>query len=142
MTNPLPKVLFVCDGVADRAKMAEALLRKATVDSFEIYSAGIESPPLSAWSVKVMQEMNIAMGSQIVDLNDYEAIQFDYVITICEAVNKLCVEFPRDAHNSHWQLADPASVRGTDEQIYMAYQQARDALSVKIEAWLQSVAAH
>lgn len=138
MTKPHTptRVLFVCDGNADRAQMAEGLLKSLAGHRYDIYSAGIDSSPISQWAIWVMREINIDIDEHpAMDLNDYEEIQFQHVITLCEQADNICLNFPRDAHVTHWQLDDPASVHGTDEQMLAAYRQARDALAVRIEAW-------
>lgn len=134
------RVLFICDGNADTAQMAEGLLKSLADPRFEIYSAGINSRPISNSAMQVMREINIDIaGHPAMDLNDYEELQFHHVITLCEQADNSCLNFPRDGHVTHWQLADPSAVQGTDEQVLEAYRQARDALAVRVVAWLESV---
>lgn len=138
MANVKPNVLFVCDGPADRAQMAEALLRDVSGNTFEIYSAGIESPPTSHQTIKVIEELGIPFNSQSTfELNDFEELQFDYVIAICDQVDNLCLRFPKDKQINHWQLNDPQDDQNSVEQTLENFRQARDALAVRITAWLK-----
>jgi len=57
---------------------------------------------LNPLASKVMQEIGIPVAGQHVNhINDYEAIQFDYVITLCDQARDSCLAFPRDIDNLH-----------------------------------------
>lgn len=136
-----PRVLFLSDGNAERAQMAAGLLAALAGTNFEIYSAGIDGPaPPSRMAIVAMREFNIAISTEpAADLKDYEDIQFDHVITLCDQADNNCLGFPRDGHVMHWQLADPANIESSEEQVLSAYRQARDALAVRVEAWYGSI---
>ena len=97
------RILFVSDGGSARSRMAEALLRGMGGDHFEVHSAGIEAQALNPLAVEAMHEIGIETGSGATQaLNDFEDLQFDYVISLCDEAKSACLSFPRDAHNLHW----------------------------------------
>ena len=79
------KVLFVCDGNADRSQMAEGFLKDMAGDRFDVNSAGIDPKPINTNAVKAMQEVNINISDhQSQHINDYLDERFDVVITLCD----------------------------------------------------------
>lgn len=139
MLQPI-RVLFLCDGNADRSLMAEGLLRSCGSERFEVHSAGVapETPTAPTdLAVAVMQEAGVDISQQRSKcLNDYEDLQFDYVVTFCEQTKSSCLAFPRDAHNEHWQCIDPGEVQGSDADQLAAFRQARDEISARLRSWL------
>jgi len=136
MHDPV-RVLFICDGNSARSQMAEGLLRTIGGKGYEVYSAGLEAEGLNPVAVKVMQEIDIDISSQkFHHINDFEDLQFDYVITLCDQVKDSCLAFPRDIVNLHWECADPTEAHGSEVEVIKAYNQARDNIKQLLEAWL------
>jgi len=139
MHTPI-RVLFVCDGGTARSRMAEALLRQQGGDRFEVHSAGVEAEALSPLAVEAMREIGITLDdSPTSALNDFEDMQFDYVISLCDEAKTACLAFPRDGHNLHWVCLDPGEVQGTAEQQHAAFRQARDNIKQMVNAWLKEL---
>lgn len=135
--HPPIRVLFLCDGNADRSQMAEGLLRHLEPERYAVYSAGIEAKPMAAMAVTVMQELGIDISQQRSSaLNDLEDIQFDYVVTLCEQVKSSCLAFPRDVHIEHWSCSDPDSGHGSEADRLAAFRQARDEIHTRLRTWL------
>lgn len=135
MHQPI-RVLFVCDGNAGRAQMAAGLLRVQGGARFAAHSAAIEPRPLEPLAVAVLQEVGIDIGEQPAkSLNDYEDLQFDYVVTLYEDEQPTCLDFSRDGHALYWRCPDPSEVAGPEAERLAAFRQARDALKVQVEAW-------
>ena len=131
MAHPL-RVLFVCDGSVARSQMAAGLLRHLGGNDFEVYSAGLEAAAPQPQAIAAMQEIGIDIASlPTPHIDDYEALQFDYVISLCEEAKESCLAFPRDRENLHWQCDVPNSA--------VAYGQVRDQLRRRIEQWLPTV---
>lgn len=133
------RVLFVCDGGADRSRMAAALLSNMGGERFEVHGAGIEMEPLNPLAVEAMREIGIILDdAPTPSLNEFEDMQFDYVITLCDEAKSACLAFPRDGHNLHWSCADPSIDLGNTEQQSEAFRQLRDALVQLVQRWLDS----
>lgn len=130
-------VLFVCDGNATRSRMAEGLLRALGGGGFEVYSAGLEPGTPHPQAIAALAETDIDItGRPIPHLDDYEDIQFDFVITLCEEARESCLAFPRDREILHWKCDDPTEVQGSAKAVLTAFRRARDQLREQIEAWL------
>lgn len=142
MHQPI-RVLFLCEGNADRSQMAEGLLRVEGGDRFEVHSAGIDPRPLDPLAVAAMQEVGIDIAGQpSKHLNDYEDMQFDYVVTLCEQVVGSCLDFARDGHSLHWQCSDPSDSPGSDADRLAAFRQAREEIKENLDAWLKTLPVH
>lgn len=117
--------------------MAEGLLRSLGNERFEAFSAGIDQAPLSALAVAAMLEIGIDIAQhRSKTLNEFEDVQFDYVVTLCEQAKSSCLAFPRDSHNEHWQCIDPALVKGSEAEQMAAFRQARDEIKALLLIWL------
>jgi len=123
--------------------MAEALLRGMGGGGFEVHSAGIEEEVLSPLAVEAMHEIGIEAGSGPTQaLNDFEDLQFDYVISLCDEVKSACLSFPRDAHNLHWSCPDPTLEEGTRDEQLAAFRRTREQLQQQLKDWLAEMEGH
>lgn len=137
MHQPI-RVLFLCEGNADRSQMAEGLLRARDDQRFEVHSAGVDPRPLDPLAVAAMQEIGIEISQQSSKhLNDYEDMQFDYVVTLCEQVVGSCLDFARDGHTLHWYCSDPSYSLGSDTERLAAFRKTRDEIKEHLEAWIE-----
>jgi arsenate reductase len=122
------KILLVCTGNSCRSQMAEAVLRKLAGE-YEITSAGTD-PELMVMpqTIEVMKEIGIALDDHYPkDVFDYAGQSFDYVITLCENARKSLPKFSgRVSKKLHLDFVDPASAKGTKEQILDEYREVRD----------------
>ena len=90
------KVLILCTGNSCRSHMAEALLRAAAGDLFEVYSAGSKPKgEVHPCAIKVIEELNISMaGHRSEHLDLYLNSGIDTVITVCGNADQACPSFP------------------------------------------------
>lgn len=125
MSNPLPKVAFVCVHNSCRSQIAEALGKLLASDIFESYSAGTETKPqINQDAVRLMKDlyhidMNATQYSKL--LSDIPPV--DIVITMGCHVN--CPYLPCQ-HREDWGLTDPTGK--SDEQ----FQEIIDTIHTKI----------
>ncbi|HEY6611717.1 MAG TPA: arsenate reductase ArsC [Pseudomonas sp.] len=139
MRQPI-RVLFLCEGNADRSQMAEGLLRAQGDQRFEVHSAGIDPRPLDPLAIAAMQEIGIDIAGQpSKHLNDYEEMQFDYVVTLCERVVGSCLDFARDGHSLRWYCIDPSDSPGSDADRLAAFRQAREEIQGHLDAWMKTL---
>ena len=139
MHHPI-RVLLLCEGNADRSQMAEGLLRARGDQRFEVHSAGIDPRPLDPLAVASMQEIGIDISQQpSKHLNDYEDMQFDYVVTLCEQVVGSCLDFARDGHTLHWYCSDPGDSHGSDAERLAAFCKALDEIKELLDSWIEAL---
>jgi arsenate reductase len=59
-------------------------------------------------------------------------MNFDFVITTCDAARETCPVFPGKARHLNWGFNDPAEVRGSETEILSAFRKVRDEIKSKI----------
>jgi arsenate reductase len=132
------RVLFLCTGNSARSQMAEAFLRKYGGERFEVYSAGLEPKGINPYTRRVLTEVGVDMaGQSSKDLSAYLGKQhFGYLITVCSNAETRCPTFPGVATRLYWPFDDPAAVEGDDEERLAAFRHVRDAIEMRVLAWL------
>lgn len=137
------KVLFVCVHNSARSQMAEAFLKQAAGDKFDVESAGLEPGKLNPVVVEVMKEIGIDISQNktksVFDFYE-QGKRYDYVITVCdESQSQKCPVFPGTAATTriHWAFDDPASSQGSREYKLEKTRQVRDKIKQRIGQWIK-----
>ncbi len=79
------KVLLLCYHNSARSQTAEGLLRSIYGDSYEVYSAGIETTRIDPRAIKAMEEIGIdTSGQRSKTSEEYAGLLFDVVATVCD----------------------------------------------------------
>ena len=127
------KVLFICTHNSARSQMAEGLLKSLYGKCFEVYSAGTKPTRVSPYAVKVMKEIGIDISNQrSKSIDEFEGIEFDYVITVCDSAKEECPFFPGKVV-IHKSFPDPSSYEGTEEEKLQFFRKVRDTIKDWIE---------
>ncbi len=128
------KVLFLCTENSCRSQMAEGLLRHLRGDKFEVFSAGTRPSAVNPAAIKVMAEIGIDIsGHRSKSVEEFQGMNFDFVITTCDAARETCPVFPGKARRLHWNFKDPAAVRGSEEEILSAFRKVRDEIKQRVQ---------
>ena len=133
------KVLFLCTGNSARSQMAEAFLRQAAGDRFDVYSAGLEPKGINPFTRAVMKEVGLDLnGQRSKDVTEYLGwVHFGYLMTVCGHAEKNCpTTFLGIAHREHWSFEDPAAFQGTEEETLAKFREVRDQIEQRIRSWL------
>jgi arsenate reductase len=137
------RVLFICIHNSARSQMAEAFLKRACGNDFEVQSAGFEPGKLNPIVVEAMQEVGIDIsGNATKAVWDFvkSGKTFSYVITVCDETNaERCPIFPGVTNRLHWSFTDPSSVSGTHEEKLAKTREVRDTIKSAIDAWCRDV---
>lgn len=137
------KILFLCTGNSCRSQMAEGWARYLKGDSIEPYSAGIETHGLNQNAIKVMSEAGVDISNHnSKPLDEVKDIDFDYVITVCDAANESCPMFPGKTKVIHVGFEDPPRLveeAGTEEQALDCYRRVRDEIKRFVETLPESL---
>jgi arsenate reductase len=118
------KILFMCTANSCRSVLSEALFNHLAPSGFAAVSSGsFPSGRLNPHAVQTLRAMGIATeGLYSKDSSAFADSPPDIVITVCDnAAGEACPVFFGPAIKSHWGLADPSDVEGTDEEIQAAF---------------------
>jgi arsenate reductase len=134
------KVLFLCVHNSARSQMAEAYLNQLAGEIFSAESAGLEPGTLNPFVVEAMQETGIDIsGKQTRSAFDLfrQGRMFQFVITVCDAASaERCPIFPGVTKRISWSFEDPASFKGTHEEILAQTRFVRDKIRSAIEVFI------
>ena len=109
--------------------MAEGYLRKFGNNKIEVYSAGIETHGVNPRAIQVMKEDGVDISRHTSNhVNEYQAIPFDVVITVCDNAKENCPYFPGKVQRFHYDFPDPAKATGTEEEIMNSFRITRDMI--------------
>lgn len=126
------KILFLCTGNSCRSQMAEGWTRHLKGDSFEVFSAGVETHGLNPRAVQVMAEAGVDIsGHRSKHLEEFRGIAFDYVVTVCDSAKERCPFFPAKIKVLHRSFDDPPALArnaATEEEALSHYRRVRDEI--------------
>lgn len=131
-------VLFLCTGNSCRSILGEAIFNHLAPAGWHAISAG--SKPTG----QVHPRSLSLLASEGITTEGYYSKSWenlpctpDIVISVCgNAAGETCPAYLGPVLRSHWGVADPAHVTGTDEEINAAFMTAYKTLRARIEAFL------
>lgn len=125
----MKNILVLCTGNSCRSQLAQGYLQTFAGDRAKVYSAGVETHGVNPKAVQVMKEDGIDISNHTSNhIDEYEKIDFDYVITVCDNAKERCPVFPTKAHKTHRNFSDPAKAVGTSEEILNEFRRVRDEI--------------
>lgn len=125
----MKKVLVLCTGNSCRSQIAEGYLRHFAKDKAEVYSAGVEIHGVNPKAIATMKEDGIDISSHSSNhVDEYAAIDFDYLITVCDNAKEQCPYFPSKAKKLHHNFPDPAKAIGNEVEIAAAFRNVRNEI--------------
>ena len=130
------KILFLCTGNSARSIFGEYLIRRTTAHRFESYSAGAEPVGrVNPFALQVLKDMfHIDAGdARSKGCEEFENVEFDFVITVCDRARETCPVWPGQPIIAHWGVQDPALAEGTDEEIYQQFKQVAQLIKRRID---------
>jgi protein-tyrosine-phosphatase len=131
------RVLFLCTENSARSQMAEALMRHLSQGRVEACSAGSHPSRLHPYAVRALAAIGIDISLQRPKhVDEFRGQFFDCVITLCDRVLEECPTFPGDPERVHWSFPNPATVEGTEEECYHAFEQTSLQLATRIRLLL------
>jgi protein-tyrosine-phosphatase len=135
-----PRVLFLCTGNSARSQIGEALLEHMSDGTIEAASAGSQPKPLHPNAVRVMRKRGIDISTnRTKHLDEFLAVRFDLVITLCDRVREVCPEFPAHPQLMHWSIPDPALEGSTKRASYPAFERTATELETRISFLLHQL---
>ncbi|MBL7719064.1 MAG: arsenate reductase ArsC [Flavipsychrobacter sp.] len=133
----MKKILVLCTGNSCRSQLAEGYLRHFAGGNVEVYSAGVETHGVNPRAIAIMAEDGLDIsGHTSNNVSEYQGIDFDYVITVCDNAKERCPYFPTRAQKFHHNFPDPAKATGTEEQIMQQFREVRDVIKEYCRAFV------
>lgn len=136
MIRPPYKVLVLCTGNSARSIIAEYLLREKGRGRFETWSAGAKPTgrvnPLAIWVLKEHFGLD-ASGARSKSWDEFKAVPFDIVMTVCDNAQEACPVFPGQPLMTHFGSPDPADAHGTEEERKRLFVQVANQIARRID---------
>jgi arsenate reductase len=89
-----------------------------------VFSAGsFPTGKVNPFAIQVLKDVyNIdASEARSKSWEEFEGVEFDFVITVCDSARESCPVWPGQPVVAHWSSPDPAAVEGSDEEKYRAF---------------------
>ena len=130
MAFGMKNILVLCTGNSCRSQIAHGYLSYFTnPESVTVYSAGIETHGVNPKAILIMQEDGLDISHHTSNnVEEYNNIAFDYVITVCDHAKERCPFFPTNAKLFHFNFTDPAKATGTDDEIMAEFRKVREQI--------------
>jgi len=125
----MKKILVLCTGNSCRSQLAEGYLRHFAGDRAEVYSAGVETHGVNPRAIATMKADGIDISGHTSNhVDEYQSIDFDYIITVCDHAKERCPYFPSKAQRFHHNFPDPAKATGTEAEIMAEFERVREQI--------------
>jgi arsenate reductase len=134
-------VLFLCTGNSARSIIAEALMNHPTIGGgrFRAFSAGSHPKgEVNPLALDLLHQQRLPTeGLRSKSWDEFavaDAPVMDFVFTVCDdAAAEQCPVWPGQPITAHWGVADPAAVRGSEQDQRRAFLDAFLILKRRIE---------
>lgn len=125
----MKKILVLCTGNSCRSQMAHGYLQQFGGDKVTVYSAGVETHGVNPMAVETMRKDGIDISNHTSNnILEYQHIDFDYVITVCDHAKERCPYFPSKAIKFHYNFPDPSKFIGTQEAVNNEFIRVREMI--------------
>lgn len=123
------KILVLCTGNSCRSQIAHGYLQHFAGDKAMVYSAGVETHGVNPKAITAMKEDGIDISNHTSNnVIEYQDIDFDFVITVCDNAKERCPYVPTKAQKFHYNFPDPAKAAGTEEEIKNEFTRVREMI--------------
>ena len=88
-----------------------------------------------------MDEVGVDISGQTSkSLRDYMGrVHFGYLITVCNEADERCpTTFPDIGQRLHWDIEDPATFVGSEDDRLAKFREVRDIVRKRVEDWVDS----
>lgn len=125
----MKKILVLCTGNSCRSQIAHGYLNYFANGKAQIFSAGVETHGVNPKAIATMKEDGIDISTHTSNnVEEYRAIDFDFVITVCDNAKERCPFFPGNAKKFHYNFPDPAKATGTADEINNSFRSTRQMI--------------
>jgi arsenate reductase len=132
------KILVLCTGNSCRSQIAHGYLQAFAGERAEVYSAGVETHGVNPKAIETMAEDGIDISDHTSNnITEYQGIDFDFVITVCDNARERCPFFPSQAQKFHHNFPDPAKATGSEEDVKLEFGRVRAQIKDYCEAFVE-----
>ena len=125
----MKKILVLCTGNSCRSQMAHGYLQHFGGNKVTVYSAGVETHGVNPKAIETMKNDGIDISHHTSNnVLEYQGIDFDFVITVCDNAKERCPYFPSKALTFHYNFPDPAKATGSNEDIRKEFERVRELI--------------
>jgi arsenate reductase len=128
----------MCTANSCRSVLSEALFNHLAPAGLEAVSSGsFPSGRLNPQAVHTLHTLGISTeGLYSKDSSAFADSPPDIVITVCDkAAGEACPVYFGPAIKSHWGLADPSDVHGTEQQVQAAFDSTVETIKTRFAAF-------
>ena len=142
MAEKTYNVLFVCTGNSARSILAEGLMNSLGAPCFRAWSAGSDpTGVVNPFALEALAALHIPTdGFRSKNWDEFarpDAPSLDFVFTVCDqAAGEMCPVWIGQPMTAHWGVADPAAVRGSDNEKRRRFRDTAVTLRRRIELML------
>lgn len=135
----MKKILVLCTGNSCRSQMAHGYLQHFGGNKVTVYSAGVETHGVNPKAIETMKNDGIDISRHTSNnVLEYQGIDFDFVITVCDNAKERCPYFPSKALTFHYNFPDPAKATGSNEEIRREFEQVRELIKNYCQEFISS----
>lgn len=135
----MKKILILCTGNSCRSQIAHGYFEHFT-DSHKVkvYSAGITTHGVNPKAIETMKADKIDISNHTSNnVAEYEDIDFDYVLTVCDNANENCPVWVGKSLKFHYNFPDPPKFKGTEEEITAEFARVRDMIKTYVKNFVE-----
>ncbi len=123
------KLLVLCTGNSCRSQIAHGYFDQLGSNLLDVYSAGVETHGVNPKAIATMADDGIDISHHTSNnVDEYNDLDFDYVLTVCDNAKERCPVFPTSAKQFHFNFPDPAKATGTEDEINQEFERVRDMI--------------
>ncbi|TXI71356.1 MAG: arsenate reductase ArsC [Cyclobacteriaceae bacterium] len=131
-------ILVLCTGNSCRSQIADGYLKYFAGDKATVYSAGIETHGVNPRAIATMKEDGIDISHHTSNhVDEYQHLDFDFVITVCDNAKEHCPIFPSKAKKFHHNFRDPAKSTGTESEIMEQFRAVRGEIKTYCQQFVR-----
>jgi len=120
--------------------MAEGWARELAGDLIIIKSAGIEAHGKNQLAISAMDEVGIDISRQESIRINSEMLEWtDLLVTLCDNAEEQCPVISPHTIKLHLPLADPAKIKGTEEELQAEFREAREKVKQRVQYVIEQI---
>jgi arsenate reductase (thioredoxin) len=135
----MKNILVLCTGNSCRSQIAHGYFEHFTDNTqVKVYSAGITTHGVNPKAIETMKADGIDISNHTSNnVAEYENIDFDYILTVCDNANESCPIWVGKANKFHHNFPDPPKFVGTEEEITAEFARVRDMIKTYVKNFVE-----